>query len=231
MAVLSNHLHPRYRTYVEIEINSRRASAMYGTTSVNRCLHENSSIKGAWHFGGPPCFRPSHHLGINQVIADYYDIELIEIENPIAWLPAPVPLPAPLVPQEVPRARGINRRPQHFIWQVDGHFYSASQNAADAGGPFPTSIVNRERVEDMPWYPAAPAPIPTALMPTPMPAGSGVNDPLMQPTAIEIAYVEANRSYPGMRPRFPTDANRARWGGQVPGKTFFKSGLPFQVVS
>ena len=113
MAVLNIHLHSRYRTYEEIEANSSCYSTRYGTTSLSRCLHDNSSIEGVWHAGGgggggAPCWRPSDYLGINLAVSDYYDIELIEIEIPISWLTRPIPLPAPLVPQEVPRGRGIN---------------------------------------------------------------------------------------------------------------------------
>lgn len=101
--VLSTPGHPRYRMYVHMELQSkdRRKGEDWGRLSLARCLHVN-------HFhASHPQHRPYYYLPPNQVIADYYDIELIELGHYGDYKPLGDPnIQNPNDDRWRPRARG-----------------------------------------------------------------------------------------------------------------------------
>jgi hypothetical protein len=122
------------------------------TLTLARCLHVN------YEDASFPQHRPKFDIGLNQVIADYYDIELIEFGDPAHYLPMPEAPdhhagqdPSP----KDPRARGLRGNQRFFLYDSRlGTLYHVEPGFDVDSPPWPfdfqgTDDNNRSRVEPM----------------------------------------------------------------------------------
>jgi hypothetical protein len=108
-----------------------------------------------------PQHRPKFGLGLNQVIANYYDIELIEFGNPALYQPEPA-APDPHAEDDPfpkdPHPRGLRGKKQYFLYDNRPGTLCYIEPGFDVGSPpwsfdfQGTDNNNRTRVDPMYVY-------------------------------------------------------------------------------
>lgn len=207
MSVLADPSHIRYRWYWWIEDRSHVYSRTFGETGLARALHYQCLQPSGW-----PMYTPKNYLGLNMVVADYYHAEVVELDDQRNWNPPNHNNGHPPAPYfYVPRVRGDPANPQIILIKEEHHFLSGTTAVR-----IPTAGL--DRVDPyFPWlYGLNLATLAPGLLPTPMPAGSGINDPAMIANARDRGFQTANIMAPGLMPVRPTVAVMNSWASQVP---------------
>ena len=210
--------HPRYRTYCWLQHSSYATTLTYGVNgiSIARCLHTHGLNNGR------QSDRPWLGWGLNQIVADYYNVEVVEFSDPAHWQPAdPLYAGVPVGTQLRHKARGSRNRKQIFLWRelktlpTSGHkdvviwpgfLDLASDFRWDTSGD---TILSR--MDPMPWT-AGLAVVPNNLVPRPLPANLRHENPANRATVLEEAYVAAGRpEFPYVDPVLPAVAVMLAW--------------------
>lgn len=192
------------------------------------CLHKNDP------FSFRVMRRPPTRWGLNQVVADYYNAEVIEFADPGTHNPPNLIVGAPGV-QITHIARGNKNARQIWIYRTPktaGNWWRNPRTEAiiaPAGARlvdfrWDTSLdTNDQRMEYLPWLPGAalvaippgiPVGIQNFMMPLSLPQDITHQNPAMRAPAGEVAYVAAGKDMPmGPNPLQPIAAMLA-WPGQ-----------------
>jgi hypothetical protein len=220
MYVLTTPTHPRYRMYCHLQAESIERSKTWGETSLARCLHVNA-YQGSW-----PQHRPPYNLGLNQLIADYFDIEYIEFAQPgrdAKYNPDIPGLHGSNSRRWHPRARGRDGAPQVFQFREDlnalhgtSSHLTYQQQTQNYQHVFRTNN-HRHHVDMMPWHPG----LNRRLRATHLPRNLGPADHTwanvaMRATVAEITQLRAGIDTPGLMPRIPGYDTRIAWHEEVP---------------
>jgi hypothetical protein len=211
--------HPRYRTYCWLQQSSYVTTNTYGPNgiSIARRLHTHSLSHGR------QSDRPWVGWGLNQVVSDYYNVEVVEFSDPTQWQPAdPAYAGIGVGTQLRHKARGSRNRKQIFLWRGlkwpepnmghkddviwPGFPALASDFRWDTSGD-----TNLSRIDPMPWT-AFLAAVPNNHVPPPLAANLRHENPAYRATVLEEAYVGAGRSqFPYVDPVLPTVATMLGW--------------------
>jgi hypothetical protein len=214
MNVLANPAHPRYRTYYWLQRGSRIRTNDIGQRHIVRTLHTNSGPRRASD-------RPTVRWGLNQVVADYYNVEVVEFSDPAdRW---PTEFQIGILGAQITHVSRGNRNARQVCLYRNGRSNPESSrkdavlvpaSVRQADFRWDTSAdANVDRLEFMPWYPAAN--IPDNMMPTPLNADLRFENPAVRAPQGDVAYVAGGKDMAFVNPPvLPARSVMQAWLGQ-----------------